>query len=109
LPQVCSTLGDTFENEKRRKLVPVSAIVFRAKISGTKYHVPSWALHWGIVVDQMLYHLRYDQAEKRVEFHYEKWMRENGSKYDIRVVGNTCYSHEAIRDIGRSQDQEQFI
>ena len=100
LSHVYAKLENAFDNENKRKPTLVSTIVFRAKITGTKYYVPSWALHWGIVVDQMLYHLRYDQAEKRVEFHYEKWMRDDSSKFDIRTVGTTGYGHETIRDIG---------
>jgi hypothetical protein len=79
---------------------PVSTMVCRGRINGTKYHVPSFADHWGVVVGNMLYHLVYHWSEKRAEFTWERWERQDSPRINISRVGTTHYTHEEISAIG---------
>jgi hypothetical protein len=79
---------------------PVFTMVCRGKIHGTRFHVPSFADHWGIVVNNTLYHLIYHWKEKRSEFTWEKWDKKDSPKVNLRKVGTTHYTHEEISSIG---------
>ena len=84
-------------------LAPVSTLVCRGKggIPGTGYVVPTFAVHWGVIVRASLFHLRYDSKNKAVQFDWRPWKPKDGdSRYDVDVVGQTPYSTDDLIEIG---------
>lgn len=84
-------------------LASVSTLVCRGKggMSGTGYVVPTFAVHWGVIVRASLFHLRYDSKNKAVRFDWRPWEpKEGDSRYDVDVVGQTPYSTDDLIEIG---------
>jgi hypothetical protein len=78
---------------------PVSTMIRRGKFNGTKYHVPSFANHWGVIVGDTIYHITY-HARQTIVFTWEYWEKEDSPSYNIRRVGTTHYIHEELTSIG---------
>src|SRR5271154_1762540 len=53
-------------------IASVSTLVCRGKgsMSGTSYVVPTFAVHWGVIVRTTLFHLRYSSKNKTVRFNW---------------------------------------
>lgn len=70
---------------------------------GTSYLVPSFAVHWGLVIRHSLFHLRYfpDVPVKKVRFVLSLWeedMKKEG--HELRVIGSTHYNTDQLVEIG---------
>jgi hypothetical protein len=82
-------------------ITQVSTLVCRGqKMEGASYIVPSWARHWGVIIDEVLWHLRYDPKKRAVMFTYRPWEQEDERKYTVRQVGTTRYTWKQIRALG---------
>lgn len=84
-------------------LASVSTLVCRGKggLSGIGYVVPTFAVHWGVIVRRSLFHLRYNSKKKSVEFDWRRWEpKEGDSRYDVDDVGQTPYSTDDLIEIG---------
>ena len=84
-------------------LSSVSTLVCRGKgeILGVGYVVPTFAVHWGIIVRNILFHLRYNSKTKEVQFDFRPWRpRDSDSKYDVHAVGETSHSTDELIEIG---------
>jgi hypothetical protein len=84
-------------------LASVSTLVCRGKdgLLGSGYVVPSFAVHWGVIARQTLFHLRYHSKIKSVQFEWRKWRpADGGSRYDVDAVGQTPYSTDDLIEIG---------
>lgn len=93
-------------------LSAVSTLVCRGKddISGTGYVVPTFAVHWGVIVRDFLFHLRYDSRTKAVQFDVRSWRSKNGdARYDVDEVGKTPYSTDEINEIGAFNFQTTLL
>jgi hypothetical protein len=81
----------------------VSTLVCRGKgeISGIGYVVPTFAVHWGVIVRETLFHLRYDSRNKAVQFDWRAWRTVEGNpKHKVDVVGQTPYSTDELIETG---------
>lgn len=82
----------------------IKSLVCRGKgsIPGTNYLVPSFAVHWALVIRHSIFHLRYfPNQEKRVRFVWGTWqedMKKDG--HEIQVVGTTHYNTDQLVEIG---------
>jgi hypothetical protein len=84
-------------------LASVSTLVCRGKggIPGTGYVVPTFAVHWGVIVRASLFHLRYDSKRKAVQFDWRPWKpKDSDSRHDVDVIGQTPYSTDDLIEIG---------
>jgi hypothetical protein len=83
-------------------LTSVSTLVCRGKgISGSSYVVPTFAVHWGVIVRGSLFHLRYDSKNKAVQFNWHTWKSKDGDpRYEVTEVGHTPYSTDDLIEIG---------
>lgn len=84
-------------------LSSVSTLVCRGKgeIYGAGYVVPTFAVHWGVISRETLFHLRYDSRSKAVQFDWRAWRAKDGdSKYKVDEVGQTPYSTDQLIQIG---------
>jgi len=109
LEAACSPLEGNTDNRPHTTpasvgLSAVSTLVCRGKddITGTGYVVPTFAVHWGVIVRDFLFHLQYNSKTKAVEFDVRSWRSKNGNsrRYDVDEVGKTPYSTDEINDIG---------
>ena len=81
----------------------VSTLVCRGKgeISGIGYVVPTFAVHWGVIVRETLFHLRYDSRNKAVQFDWRAWRAKEGNpKHKVDVVGQTQCSTDELIETG---------
>jgi hypothetical protein len=72
-------------------LTSLPTLVCRGKGSmpGTSYVVPTFAIHWGVVVRTTLFHLLYYSKSKTVQFNWHTWEPKDGdSRYEITKVGH---------------------
>jgi hypothetical protein len=83
----------------------VRSLVGRGKGSmpGTSYLVPSFAVHWGLVIRDSIFHLRYfpNVPEKRVRFVWGPWEEDMKKKgHEVQVIGTTRYTTDQLIAIG---------
>jgi hypothetical protein len=81
----------------------VSTLVCTGKSSfpGSSYIVPPFAVHWGVIVGCVLFHLRYNSKLKTVKFCLQLWDEtQDGSRHEVDVVGTTKYYTEELIIIG---------
>jgi hypothetical protein len=83
----------------------IRSLVCRGKGSmpGTSYLVPSFAVHWGLVIRDSIFHLRYfpNVPDKRVRFVWGPWeedMKKDG--HEVQVIGTTHYTTDQLIAIG---------
>src|SRR5271156_195639 len=102
-PQVQTTENATDISPAAVGLSSVSTLVCRGKgeIAGTGYVVPKFAVHWGVIARETLFHLRYDSRSKAVQFDWRAWRAKDGdSKYKVDEVGQTPYSTDQLIETG---------
>jgi hypothetical protein len=84
-------------------LAQVSTLVCTGKSSlpGSSYIVPPFAVHWGVVVGRVLFHLRYNSKQKMVKFCVQLWdQTQDASRHKLDLVGTTKYNTDELITIG---------
>jgi len=67
----------------------------------SSFVVPTWASHWGIIIDETLFHLQYQPKNRRVVFTYRPWDEAVDSAHRVQQVGTTSLTFDQIRSIGK--------
>jgi hypothetical protein len=81
-------------------IAPVHTLVCTGKgtFPGTNYAVPTFAVHWGVIVRGVLFHLKYNGRKKEISFQIQLW--ESTTSYQVDKVGHTTYVTDDIIKIG---------
>ena len=87
-------------------LVGISTVsTFIAKKNFQNFAVPSFATHWGVVIDfndppeRILYHILFEPECREVVFSQTSWMSK-WSKHNVIPVGTTLYGMAEVYRIG---------
>jgi hypothetical protein len=83
-------------------IAKVSTLVCTGKsaLPGASYVVPTFAVHWGIIVRRTLFHLRYNSQTRSVKFSWQPWDVESDSRHKVDSVGTTKYNTDDLIHIG---------
>ena len=83
------------------RLTQVSTLVCQGqKLEGSGFIVTSWAKHWGVIIDEVLWHLLYNPKTQSVSIGFRQWETVDPTKYTVTQVGTTRYEWVEIRAIG---------
>lgn len=84
------------------RITHVSTLVCRgSKMPNSSFVVPTWASHWGIIIDGTLFHLQYQPRDHKIVFTYRPWDEAINSAHRVQQVGTTRLSFDQIRSIGK--------
>jgi hypothetical protein len=89
------------------RITHVSTLVCRGrKMPDSSFVVPTWASHWGIIIDGTLFHLQYQPKDRRIVFTYRPWDEAINSAHRVQQVGTTRFNFNEIRSIGNLHSTE---